>query len=336
MDQLQAMRVFVRVVEAGNFSRAAESLGLPRASVTKQIQALESLLHTRLLNRTTRRVTVTPDGAAYYERSAGLLADFDDLQASMVNAQARPGGRICIDVSSTIARTVIVPALGDFLARYPDIDVDIGVSDKPVDLLAENIDIGLRAGPVIDESLVARRIGQLRIVTVAAPAYLARCGMPTHPRELENGRHALVGFFQHGGGRRRYPHVFQSGDEHVEIGKATRLSANEIYTHLSIVLAGQGVGQTLDFVAEPWLRRGELVSVLSDWTRPALPVYVVYPPNRHLSARVRVFVDWLVELFSLDPRLQLSEPAVGAARSATRQAPSRSTPPLASGYPGSD
>ena len=335
MDQLQAIRVFVRVVEAGNFSRAAESLGLPRASVTKQVQALESMLHTRLLNRTTRRVTVTADGAAYYERSARLLADFDDLQASMVNAQARPGGRICIDVSSTIARTVIVPALDEFLERFPDIDIDIGVSDKPVDLLAENIDIGLRAGPVTDESLVARRIGQLRIITVASPAYLARHGVPTHPRHLENGRHELIGFFQHGGVRRRYPYVFESGEDHFQIGDATRLAANEIYTHLSIVLAGHGIGQTLDFVAEPWLNRGELVSLLTDWVRPALPVYVVYPPNRHLSARVRVFVDWLAELFSRDPRLQIPGPVIGGPKAAIRQAPTRVAPPLASGYPGS-
>ena len=336
MDQLQAIRVFVRVVEAGNFSRAAESLGLPRASVTKQIQALESLLHTRLLNRTTRRVTVTPDGAAYYERSARLLADFDDLQASMVNAQARPGGRICIDVSATIARTAIVPALDDFLRRYPDIDVDIGASDKPVDLLAENIDIGLRAGPVTDESLVARRIGQLRIITVAAPAYLARHGTPAHPRELENGRHEMVGFFQHGGVRRRYSYVFESGTEHVEIGGATRLAANEIYTQLSIVLAGHGIGQTLDFVAEPWLHRGDLVRLLPDWTRPALPIYVVYPPNRHLSARVRVFVDWLAELFSRDPRLQPPAALGEAPRPVPRPGQRRVTPPLAGGYPGSD
>ena len=335
MDQLQAIRVFVRVVEAGNFSRAAESLGLPRASVTKQVQALESMLHTRLLNRTTRRVTVTPDGAAYYERSARLLADFDDLQASMVNAQARPSGRICIDVSSTIARTVIVPALDGFMQRYPGIDVDIGVSDKPVDLLAENIDVGLRTGPVTDESLVARRIGQLRIVTVASPAYLRRHGTPTHPGELESEHHELIGFFQHGGVRRRYPYVFEAGDERFEMGSATRLAANEIYTHLSIVLAGQGIGQTLDFVAEPWLQRGELVCLLADWGRPALPVYVVYPPNRHLSARVRVFVDWLAELFAQDPRLQIPPPAFGSTVPASRSGPCRVALPLASGYSGS-
>ncbi len=338
MDQLQAIRVFVRVVEAGNFSRAAESLGLPRATVTKQVQALESRLHTRLLHRTTRRVTVTPDGAAYYERSARLLADFDDLHSSMVNAQATPGGRICVDVSSAIARMVIVPALAGFLERYPDIDIDLGVSDKPVDLTADNVDVGLRTGQVDDESLVARRIGLLRIVTVAAPAYLAQRGVPGHPREIESDDHVLIGFFQHGGVRRRYPYVFEADNERYEIGATPRVAANEVYSHLTAVLAGHGIGQTIDFVAEPHLQRGELVRLLPGWTRPALPIHVVYPPNRHLSARVRVFVDWVADLFASDPRLQVSGPLVADAgrRLATRRQGVAVAPPLADAYPGSD
>lgn len=337
MDQLQAIRVFVRVVEAGNFSRAAESLGLPRATVTKQVQALESTLHTRLLHRTTRRVTVTPDGAAYYERSARLLADFDELHSSMVNAQAAPGGRICVDVSSAIARMVIVPALAGFLERYPDIDIDLGVSDKPVDLTADNVDVGLRTGQVDDESLVARRIGMLRIITVAAPAYLARHGVPEHPREIESGKHVLIGFFQHGGVRRRYPYVFEADDERFEVGAAPRVAANEVYSHLMAVLAGHGIGQTIDFVAEPHLQQGELVRLLPAWTRPALPIHVVYPPNRHLSARVRVFVDWVAELFARDPRLQVTGPFVAEAgrRSTARRQGEAVAPPLADAYPGS-
>lgn len=146
MDQIQAMRVFVRVVEAGNFTRAADSLDLPKGTVTKQIQALEARVRVKLLNRTTRRVTVTPDGAAYYERAARLLNDFDDLEASMVNTQTAPSGRLRLDVGSSMARLIIIPALTEFCERYPDIQIDLGVGDRLVDLISDNVDCVIRGG----------------------------------------------------------------------------------------------------------------------------------------------------------------------------------------------
>ncbi len=309
MDQLQAMRVFVRVVEAGNFTRAADSLGLPKATVTKQIQSLESRLRTRLLNRTTRRVSVTPDGAAYYERTARLLGDFDDIEASMVNAQAAPRGRLRIDATSTIARLVLMPALPAFLSRYPDIELDMGVSDRVVDLIGDNVDVVLRGGQIEDQSLVARRIGLLRFVTVASPAYLARHGTPTKPSDLER-RHLMVGYFM-AGPRRQLPMVFERDGEQIEVSPHTRLAINEGNAHLAAILSGFGVSQTLSYIAEPHIAAGELVPILTDWTRPPVPIYVVYPPNRHLSAKVRVFVDWVAELFGADPRLRIGNPAVG-------------------------
>ena len=311
MDQLQSMRVFVRVVEAGNFTRAADSLGLPKATVTKQIQALESRLRTRLLNRTTRRVTVTPDGAAYYERTARLLGDFDDIEASMVNAQAAPRGRLRIDVTSSIARLVVIPSLSSFLARYPDIEVDLGVSDRIVDLLGDNVDVVLRAGQISDQSLVARRIGLLRFVTVASPAYLERHGTPKHPTDIEKHRHTVVSYFMPGV-RRHYPHVYHRGDERIEINAHSRIAINEGNAHVGAILAGYGLSQTLTFIADSHLQRGELVQILPEWTRPPIPIYVVYPPNRHLSAKVRMFVDWVAELFAADPRLRIGDPPIGA------------------------
>lgn len=312
MDHLQAMRVFVRVVEAGSFTRAADSLGLPKATVTKQIQALESRLRTRLLNRTTRRVSVTPDGAAYYERAARLLGDFDDIEASMINAQAAPRGRLRIDVTTSVARLVIMPGLSTFLARYPDIEIELGVSDRIVDLIGDNIDVVLRAGTITDQSLVARRIGLLRFVTVASPAYLARYGTPAEPAELERRRHSVVGYFTPGV-RRHFPLVFERGGEQVEVAGHSRIAINEGSAHLSAILAGYGVSQTLSFVAEPHLASGELVALMPEWSRPAIPIYVVYPPNRHLSAKVRVFVDWVAELFASDPRLRIADPGAGVA-----------------------
>jgi LysR family transcriptional regulator for bpeEF and oprC len=302
MDQIQAMRIFVRVVEAGTFTRAADSLGLPKGTVTKQIQALESRLHVKLLNRTTRRVTVTPDGAAYFERTARLLNDFDDIEASMTNAQANPTGRLRIDVGSSMARVVILPALASFCDHYPDIQVDLGVSDRTVDLITDNVDCVIRGGELTDQSLVARRIGNLPWVTVASPAYLKRYGVPQHPAEIEK-RHHVVSFFS-GSTRRVYPHEFHRGDEHIELSGPYRVAVNDSNAHMTAVLGGFGLSQSITYMAQPHLASGELVEILPDWTRPPLPIHVVYPPNRHLSAKVRVFVDWAADLFAKNPGLQ--------------------------------
>ena len=168
-DQLAAMRAFARVVEAGTFTRASDSLAMPKATLTKLVQTLESHLRTRLLNRTTRRVTVTPDGAAYYERVVRLLADLDEIDGSMALSQASPKGRLRIDISGPLANLLLIPALWDFHARYPDIQIDIGVTDRPVDLVAENVDCVVRGGEITDQSLIARRIGEMSFLACAAP-----------------------------------------------------------------------------------------------------------------------------------------------------------------------
>ncbi|KAF1049232.1 LysR family transcriptional regulator [Xylophilus sp.] len=303
MDPLHAMRVFTRVVETGSFTRAADSLNLPKGTVTKQIQALEARLRTRLLHRTTRRVTVTPDGAVYYERSARLLADFDDIEAGMTNAQATPSGRLRVDVGSSIARLLIIPALDGFFARYPDIALDLGVGDRPVDLIGDNVDCVIRAGEITDQSLVARRIGNLPFVNIAAPAYLRRHGAPAHPRDLETGAHHVVGYFS-AVSRRTCPLEFERGGERIDLGGPFRIAVNESNAHTAAVLGGQGVSQMAAFIAAPYRASGELVEILAGWTSPPLPMHVVYPPNRHLSAKVRVFVDWAAELFAQTPLLQ--------------------------------
>ena len=302
MDQIQAMRVFARVVETGSFTRAADSLALPKGTVTKQIQALEARLRVKLLNRTTRRVTVTPDGAAYYERASRLLNDLDDLESSMVNAQANPQGRLRIDVASSTANLIIIPALHDFFSRYPDIQLDVGVSDRNVDLIADNVDCVIRGGEISDQSLVARRIGNIAFVTAASPAYLKRYGTPQHPGELEK-KHRVVGYFS-GSTRRLFADEFNKGGERIEVNGYYSVAVNENNAHTHAVLSGLGISQVARFVAQPYLNSGELVEVLADWTRDPLPVYVVYPPNRHLSAKVRAFVDWAAELFAKEPLLQ--------------------------------
>lgn len=302
MDQIQAMRIFVRVVEAGTFTRAADSLSLPKATVTKHVQALEERLRVKLLNRTTRRVTVTPDGAAYYDRTVRLLTDLDDIEASMTNARANPRGRLRIDVGTSLAQLLIIPHLADFHARYPDIQVDLGVSDRMVDLIGDNVDCVIRGGELSDQSLVARRIGNLEFLTVASPDYVARKGAPTHPLEIEE-KHTSVIYFSPQSGR-HYPLEFRKGDESIDITGPYQLSVNESNAYVTSLLAGLGIGQITSYQAVRHFESGTLVQLLPEWTQPLLPVYVVYPPNRHLSAKVRAFVDWAAELFQRENHLQ--------------------------------
>ncbi|HEX6361431.1 MAG TPA: LysR substrate-binding domain-containing protein [Albitalea sp.] len=297
MDKFTAMQAFVRVVEAGTFTRAADSLHLPKPTVTRLVQSLESQLDTLLLNRTTRRVTLTQDGAAYYDRAVRLLGEMEELESSMSRAKANPRGRLRIDVGSTVAQLLVIPALPDFCARYPDIQIDMGVSDRPVDLIGENVDCVLRGGEIVDQSLVARRLGEFHLIACAAPAYLQRHGVPKHPAELEDGSHRVVHYFSHRTGR-IHPFHFRKDGQTLEIVGRHALSVNDSNANLAAGLAGLGIIRTGSFVAAPHFAAGALVPLLLDWCGDTVPLHVVYPPNRHLSAKLRVFVDWVAELFA--------------------------------------
>src|SRR3990167_1362319 len=301
MDQIQSIRVFARVVEAGTFTKAAESLNLPKGTVTKLVQHLEARLKVKLLNRTTRRVTVTPDGAAYYERTVRVLNDLDDIEASMTNAQASPSGRLRVDVGSSVAREIIIPALADFFRRFPDIQLDLGVSDRSVDLLADNVDCVLRGGELLDQSLVARRVANVSLIAVASPAYLRAHGTPTHPEQLER-EHTMVNHFSTRN-RRPYPNEFEKDGQTLKISGRYKLALNESNAVTAAVLAGLGVAQMASLTALPLIERGELVRGLSDWTCMTIPLYVGDPPHRPLSAKVRAFVEWVAELLARHPQM---------------------------------
>lgn len=212
MDRFDAMRAFVRVVEAGSFTKAAETLHMSKTTVTQLVQQLEARLRVRLLNRTTRRINVTPDGIAYYERVTRLLADMDDAETSLSSASTLPRGRLRVDVPSPFARLILIPALPAFLARYPDIQLDMGVSDRTVDIMGENVDCVVRGGEPNDQSMVARRVANLSLGIVASPGYLALAGTPSHPAELENSHHRIVGF-SWGRAGRLYPLVMHRSGE---------------------------------------------------------------------------------------------------------------------------
>ena len=308
MDKLSAMRTFARVVEAGTFTKAADSLGLGKAQVTREVQSLEEDLRTRLLHRTTRRVTVTAEGAAYYERVTRVLEEIDEIESGMTQTRLNPKGRLRIDVMSPVANLVIVPALGEFCARYPDIEIDIGVNDRPVDLIADNVDCVLRAGEVKDQSLMARRVGEIARVLCASPAYLKRVGVPREPADLEADPQRVVTYFPRGSERVNY--VLRRGDERHELHARSVVAVSDSSTLLAAALAGLGVALSATFIVKPHLADGSLRLVLPEWSAGLVPLYAVYPPNRHVNAKLRAFIDWVVELFE---RTQPGQPAAVAA-----------------------
>ncbi|WP_048811938.1 LysR family transcriptional regulator [Methylobacillus flagellatus] len=300
MDRLQAMQVFTRVVDANSFTRAADSLGLPRTTVTTTIQALEGLLNVRLLNRTTRRLSLTPDGAAYYERCMRILAEVDETEALFRDVTRGPSGRLRIDVPPSIGRLIIIPKLCDFYTRYPDVELVIGMSDRPVDMVQEAVDCVVRVGDLQDSSMVARRIGTFHIVTCAAPRYLAEYGMPGTLDDLQH-HHAVHYFSSRTGRNMDWDFVIEG--KVTEVKMAGRVAVNDSEVYVACALQGFGLIQAPRYMVLPQLESGELVEVLPQWQPSSHPISVVYLHNRHLSPKVRAFVDWIAELFGSCPLL---------------------------------
>lgn len=302
MDQLTAMRVFTRVVETGNFSKAALSLKIPKTTVTNLVQGLEGHLGTRLLNRTTRQVVVTNDGALYYERASRLLAELDELDGSLSSSQAQPSGKVRVALSGAFADQIIMPALCDFHNRYPKIQLELDIGDRIVDYIAENVDCALRGGTPNDQSLVARKVAELELRTYAAPLYLDKRGMPRHPDDLRNG-HSGIGYMK-AYASRNFPMVFQQDETVIEVQPDYVISVNDARSYVSAAIAGIGIAQAAAFMVRDAVERGELVEILPDWPRDPIPLYIVYPQTRHLSNKVRVFVDWLAKLLQDVERAQ--------------------------------
>lgn len=297
MDRFDAMQAFARVVETGSFTKAAATLHMSKTTVTQLVQQLEARLRVRLLNRTTRKVNVTADGAAYYERVIRLLVDMDDAETSLSSASMTPRGRLRVDVPSPFARMLLIPALPGFFARYPEIQLTLGVSDRIVDIIGENIDCVVRGGEIIDQSLVARHVGDLNIGMYAAPAYLQRFGTPAHPHEIEEGGHSTVGFLWFRTGK-SLPYAMRRGEERIETQGRPQLTVDDGNAYLAAGLAGLGMLWLPQYMAKPHLLSGELLPLFEDWHMAPMPMYLAFPPNRHVSAKVRVFIDWVIELMA--------------------------------------
>ncbi|VVN62210.1 HTH-type transcriptional regulator PgrR [Pseudomonas fluorescens] len=291
MDRFNAMRVFTRIVEMGGFTKAADSLQLPRASVTVLIKQLEAHLGVQLLHRTTRQVSPTLDGAAYYQRCVNLLDDLEDAEGLFRGSQ--PKGTLRVEMPASVGRLVVLPALPEFTDRYPQIELEIGLNDRPVDLIREGVDCVIRGGLTMDDSLVARPLVQMDQVTCASPAYLQARGVPQSLEDLSG--HQVVEYFSSASGK-RYGLEFQVDDEVRLVDLPKRLAVNSAEGYLAACVAGYGLVQTPHYHVAQLVREGRLQEVLRDCLPPRLALTALYPHHRQLSPRVRVFVDWLVDL----------------------------------------
>ena len=293
MDRFNAMLVFARIVELGGFAKAADSLQIPRASATVLIKQLEAHLGVQLLHRTTRQVSPTLDGAAYYQRCVHLLADLEEAEGLFRSNQ--PKGTLRVEMPAAVGRLVVFPALPEFTGRYPLINLEIGLNDRPVDLIREGIDCVIRGGLTMDDSLVARPLVQMDQVTCASPAYLRAHGIPQSPDELSG--HQVVEYFSSASGK-RYGLEFKFGNEVRLIDLPKQISVNSAEGYLAACVAGYGLVQSPHYHVAQLVREGRLQEVLSEHEPPPLALTALYPAHRQLSPRVRVFVDWLVDLCS--------------------------------------
>lgn len=294
MDRFDSLRLFIRIVELGSFTRAAGALDIPRATATHAIKELEARLGARLLERTTRQVRPTLDGQAYYERCVHLLADFEDAESSLRNIATNPRGILRLDLHGTHATRIVLPRIDEFRARYPQIDLVVSSGDRLVDLVREGIDCVIRAGTPRDSSLVARRLAVMPEVICASPGYLERAGTPSHPDEL--AVHEAVGFFA-SSHTINYPFELVVDGERREYALASWISVNDAENYVACALRGCGLVQVPRYHVENHLREGRLVEVLADWKSAGVPVSALYPQHRQLSPRVRAFIDWVAGVY---------------------------------------
>jgi len=292
MDRFEAMRVFSRVVERRSFTLAAEDTGVPRSTVTDAVKQLEARLGVRLLQRTTRHVSPTLDGEAYYRRCLTILSDIEDAEGAF--AGAKPKGLLRVDVHGKLARHFVLPGLPAFLQEFPDIQIYMSEGDRLVDLIREGIDCVLRVGDLQDSDMIARRVALLEEVTCVSPAYIARFGLPKSIDDL--GGHQMVGFWSTAIGG-LLPLEFTVDGAVRTVSLPSVVSVNGADTLAAAARLGLGIMQAPRYSLEEDLRQGTLVAVLADNPPTRTPVSLLYPRSRQLSPRVRVFIDWLSREF---------------------------------------
>lgn len=293
MDRLQTIEIFIRVAQTLSFSRAAEQLQLPRSTVSAAVQALESHLQTRLLHRTTRKIQLTADGELYVDWGQRLLADIEDTEQRLRVGGVLPGGKLRVSVPGRIASYIMAPKLPGFLAQYPDIELEISSTDRPVDLIHEGIDCAIRVGDMHDDTLIARPLGRLTQGTFASPDYLECHGMPLHPEQLI--KHSAVQYLSPVSGR-VLPLEFNLAGKNQTVKTGSAVSVNCVESYIACCCAGLGIIQIPVYDAQQLIQQGRLVEILSDFAPPSMIIAAVYPDRRYLSRRVRVFIDWVQQV----------------------------------------
>lgn len=290
------MRAFVRVVDTGSFSRASDQLALPRSTVSKLITDLEKHLGIKLMHRTTRALAPTSEGLEYYQHARRLVAELDEVDSAARGQVLKPRGHLRVDAPASFANCLLIPALVDFHREYPDITVALGISDRAVNIVGEGVDCVIRAGKLDDMAMIGRKVADLEYLTCAAPAYLERNGIPTSPEDLARN-HLKAGYFFTGSGKPE-PLIFEQGGRRIEVNDCA-YSTNEGNGLKEMLLAGLGVGQHFKAIVQYYVDTGQLVQVLPQWSRPATPLHLLYPPNRHQSARLKVFTEWVMRTFGI-------------------------------------
>jgi len=292
MDKLSGLRAFVKVVEHGSFSEAARSLRLSRSAVSKYVIELEQELGVQLLNRTTRSASPTENGRVYYERALAILADLEEADLAVTRLQAEPRGLLRINAPMSFGTLHLAPALAEFMEKYPELQIQLTLSDEQIDAVQEGYDVTLRIAELAASSLIARRLIGVERVLCASPAYIQRRGAPEHPRDLKSHECLTYGFLATGN---QWKLTGPDGEHALSV--PWRLCANNAQVLSQAALEGHGIALLPTFIAGAALRSGALLPVLRNYRAPDIALYAIYPPTRHLSSKVRLFIDFLVERF---------------------------------------
>lgn len=289
MDRLDAIRLFVRLVERGSFSAVGREEGIGQPAVSKQIGALERHLGAQLVLRTSRQVVITEAGQTFYESARQLVEDFDAVESSVGDRQQSPRGLIRLNTAPAHGRLCVTPLLAEFFRRYPDVTIEVSVSERQVDMVGEGVDLAIRHGPLADSALTARKLSEADFVLTASPAYLAAKGVPTRPADLD--AHTCVVFAK---GRERYPWRFRVGQEDVSYVPRGSLITGDAEHVRASVLCGLGVAQAPSWLLADEVRSGAVQVLMPDMQPAPVPIHLVYPAGRRVPMRVRVLIDYLV------------------------------------------
>lgn len=296
MDKLECMRVFVAVVEAESFTQAAASMQISKALVSKYVGALESSLSVRLLNRTTRRMSVTDSGKAYYGRCISVLQDIDDIEAALRSEHNQPEGILRINAPVSFSELTLMPILADFTQRYPDVTVKLELADRFVDLIEEGVDLAIRIGELPDSSLIVRKLTEMKMFLCASPAYLASAGMPHTLLSLQEHCCIFDSNYKH-----KDKWIFGQGEQKLSIPIRSQINVNSARAVNELLLNDKGIGLLPSFVVAKDIQEGRLVRLMQDYEPEPTGVYALYPHRKHLSAKVRLFIDDLAHAFQTHP-----------------------------------